>query len=458
MVPALTKGGSSFKGAAAYYLHDKPAPGQGAGREERPTSSNRVAWTETVNLTTADPDRAWRMMATTAMAQAELKAAAGVKATGRKLTSPVFAYSLAWHPDERPDRTEQMDAARSSLKALGLEEHQAVIVAHNDEPHAHVHVIVNRVHPADGKAATLSNSQRAIQKWALAYERQQGKILCPKREENAKKREQGQQVNAPREARQIHEARKGTGNDNLAHIFVRSDQTQKDAALAERGRAMHDRHGRQWDAIRTAYQDARRALYGHGDARKTKAAERVKEAHSPDWRSLFERQRREKEEFERREQSPLGRVRNIADAIKEAGWQQGTAKGVLGAVFGMASGQARAVLETRQESERKALSQAVQASTFTATASVRRDVKADLDRLRGDFVTRCDTLRTEQAEERGALREAWRERDAERTAAYAGITGRGTEQAQEREATQPAQEQGRGFEQDGGMEMDFGPG
>src|SRR5208283_5895936 len=66
-------------------------------------------------------DRAWKMMAHTALAQAALKQAAGIKATGRKLTSPVMAYSLSWHPDERPDRDEQMKAARDTLKAMGLE-------------------------------------------------------------------------------------------------------------------------------------------------------------------------------------------------------------------------------------------------------------------------------------------------------------------------------------------------
>ena len=58
-----------------------------------PPRSSGVAWTEVLNLPTADPDRAWRMMADTALSQAELKAAAGIKATGRKLTSPVLAYS-----------------------------------------------------------------------------------------------------------------------------------------------------------------------------------------------------------------------------------------------------------------------------------------------------------------------------------------------------------------------------
>ncbi len=57
MVPNVTRGGASFKGAAAYYLHDKEAE-----------ANVRVAWTETVNLITTDPDKAMRVMAATAMA------------------------------------------------------------------------------------------------------------------------------------------------------------------------------------------------------------------------------------------------------------------------------------------------------------------------------------------------------------------------------------------------------
>ena len=99
MVPAVTEGGRSFKGASLYYLHDK----RQAGEAERLTS-DRVAWTHTVNLATDDPERAWRIMADTAMRQGEIKAAAGEKATGRKLTKPVYAYSLAWHPEQRADQ------------------------------------------------------------------------------------------------------------------------------------------------------------------------------------------------------------------------------------------------------------------------------------------------------------------------------------------------------------------
>ena len=250
MVPAITAGGRSFRGAALYYLHDKRQDGEA----ERFTS-DRVAWVETVNLPTGDPERAWRIMAHTALAQAELKAAAGTKATGRKLKNPVFAYSIAWHPGERPTKAEMMEAARASIEAQGLEEHQAIILCHDDEPQAHVHIIVNRVHPATGKAATLSNSKLKLSQWAEAYERERGKILCPQRVRNNARRSRGEFVRHPRTPRPVFEFNRATGNDHLGAVFAATAQRQQDAHLHEIGRAMQRSHARQWRELRQLYRD-----------------------------------------------------------------------------------------------------------------------------------------------------------------------------------------------------------
>jgi hypothetical protein len=250
MVPAITAGGRSFRGAFLYYAHDKRCDGEA----ERLTSG-RVAWVETVNLPTGGPERAWRIMAHTALAQAELKAAAGTKATGRKLTKPVFAYSLAWHPGEKPDKAEMMAAARASLQAQGLEEHQALIVCHGDEPQAHVHIIVNRVHPATGKAATLSNSKLKLSEWAEAYERKRGKVYCPRRVENNARRSRGEFVRHPRTPRPVFEFNRATGNDHLGAVFAATAQRQQDAHLHEIGRTMRRSHARQWRELRQIYRD-----------------------------------------------------------------------------------------------------------------------------------------------------------------------------------------------------------
>ena len=254
MVPAITACGRSFRGAARYYLHDKRQPD-----EAMRLTTDRVAWAETVNLPTADPERAWKIMAHTALAQGHLKAAAGTKATGRKLKKPVFAYSIAWHPSERPTKAAMMKTARESLKEQGLDEHQAIILCHTDEPQAHVHIIVNRVHPATGKAATLSNSKLKLSQWAEAYELKRGKILCPQRVKNNARRSRGEFVRHPRTPRPVFEFNRATANDHLLRdTFAATGQRQQDAHLHEIGRAIKRSHARQWRDMEQVYRNAQR--------------------------------------------------------------------------------------------------------------------------------------------------------------------------------------------------------
>ena len=132
-------------------------------------------------------------MGATAEASPELKRLAGVAATGRKIEKPVCHYSLSWAKDEKPDRQEMRRAAQESLKALGMERNQALIMSHRDgQPH--VHVIANRVDPESGQAAGLNRSKLKLSKWAEEYERGQGKIRCPQRERNNARRGQGKRV------------------------------------------------------------------------------------------------------------------------------------------------------------------------------------------------------------------------------------------------------------------------
>ncbi len=96
MVPVITAGGRSFRGAALYYLHDKRQEGEA----ERFTT-DRIAWVETVNLPTGDPERAWRIMAHTALTQAELKAAAGIKVL-QNPCSPTASHGIRGRGRPKP--------------------------------------------------------------------------------------------------------------------------------------------------------------------------------------------------------------------------------------------------------------------------------------------------------------------------------------------------------------------
>ena len=146
-------GGKSFAGVAAYCLKLSRETLDAQRRERRgepvvvePVKpSARVEWTDVRNLATTNVRAAARQMAATVQYSAELKRLAGGSQAGRPLAKPVYHYTLSWAKDERPDRAEMSRAVDQSLKALGMEDRQAFVVAHNDRRHPHVHVVVNRV-------------------------------------------------------------------------------------------------------------------------------------------------------------------------------------------------------------------------------------------------------------------------------------------------------------------------
>lgn len=183
MVPKVGTG-RGIKGLVDYVTHDKG----------HATTSERVAWTHTRNLATSDPRRAAAIMGATARAADQLKADAGVKATGRKLDKTVVHLSLSWPPDTNPDQATMIAAGREAMASLGVEDHQALMVAHTDEDHPHLHIVIGRTHPATGKAAPLSNDRLELSRWAERWERDHEGVRCAQRVENNARRAAGEFV------------------------------------------------------------------------------------------------------------------------------------------------------------------------------------------------------------------------------------------------------------------------
>jgi hypothetical protein len=152
-----------------------------------------VLWWHTENLPTDDPERAWRLMAHTAMHADDIRRQAGGKTTGRKAEKPVYWFSLSWHEEQQPVREHMIVTGRSALAALGFQEHQAVMVSHGDGV-PHIHVIVNSIHPETGRSHTPEYSKLTLSQWAEAYEREHGKIYCEDRVKNNEDRAKGEPV------------------------------------------------------------------------------------------------------------------------------------------------------------------------------------------------------------------------------------------------------------------------
>lgn len=188
MIPRIQKAGGSFVGAGRYYLHDKAAD-RDMPRAEKPKTDERVWFTDTRNLFATDPERAFVEMWKTAEDQQWLKTQAGSRTTGGACEDPVKTMSLAWHKEDQPSPEHMVAAADAFLKHMGWEQHQAVYIGHRDTEHLHLHIVLNKVHPDTGKTLNDWRDQPRAQAWALAYEKEHGKVWCVEREINAAERE-----------------------------------------------------------------------------------------------------------------------------------------------------------------------------------------------------------------------------------------------------------------------------
>ncbi len=248
MIPRVGKGGSSFKGAGQYYLHDKDA-----------STSERVAFTHTMNMHTDDPEKALKVMAWTASHQKDLKLAAGVKATGRKLEKPVYTYSLSWAPEETPSPEEMVSAMKDSLRSLKMDDREILLVAHTDTNAPHIHAIVNRVHPENGIAASTSRDHLKLSRWAEAYERDQGKIRVHARVNHNARRDKGGFVKNQNLTREEYEwVKRQYARD--PEIIREERKTQQQADREQLSKRLIRRQGLLEAAIAKDYGKTRKAL------------------------------------------------------------------------------------------------------------------------------------------------------------------------------------------------------
>ena len=369
MIPKINGLGRSFAGVAAYCLHDAPEPD-----DRRPRTSERVGWADTRNLATFRPERAARLMAATAKAAPDLKRLAGVARGGRKLAKPVLHYSLSWARDETPDKGEMNRAVDESLQALGLEGHEALIVAHEDTLHPHVHVIANRVDPETGKAAKLGNSKLRLSRWAEGYEREQGRIRCEERVKNNARRRAGQEVVHNPWDRPLHWARyrrEGMLPGRTRRVTAPDDGERVDMTAWRRAEArlweqvedrrwlgfwrLETRARKEWAELHKRQEDMRRRL--DRESRTLRGRLRI-------WRT------------ERSLRELVGAVRGREDLVE--GWREDLDRHHKGerAALGKAHGEsARGIERKVREAYRKGLRDAEQREPPTDIERAWREIK-----------------------------------------------------------------------------------
>jgi hypothetical protein len=418
--------GTSFKGALVYALHDKAA-----------VTKDRVGFVELRNLATDDPDRAWSEMMGLCEAADDLKRRAGIKATGRKMTKPVYAFTLNWHEEDRPDATHMRETALEALKVLEMENLQAVIIEHADRPHRHVHVIVNLVDPDTGKAVSLSNDEHKLDRWADNYEQAQGVIRSPDRRAKFAALDQGRdppkrpdQASSREEWEATRTLKGEKAKERVAAIKAdfAARVAQLKAAQTDRFRARRAEGDRLWKgykadtkSIRDRYQPFIDAIYK--SRRKAAPHPYTEQAlhdmqESAEWKELGRRQFAKRKAFNIRERHLLGVIANAIRLHYGVLRRGGTSSLFMLAVSGK---------RRRQQFEQ---GQEVEKQTLRGSQAQRRKVRADTLRAacRHELAERAAEFRQSRkamldrhAGESAAGRSEWQKLAAERDRAWAAF-------------------------------------
>jgi hypothetical protein len=419
--------GRSFKGLHAYCAHDP----------ERAQTSERVDWIDMRNIAANDPEQAWKVMAATASSQNDLKRAAGVRAGRASKDGAVMHVVLSFDKDEPTDQETMQAAADDFLSHLGADpakmrgkskpsrrqfadEHQVVMYAHRDTEHAHLHLMINTVHPEHGIKLPTSNNQLKAQKWALEHSKRVGTDKnYPAREENADAREAGEYVKGERrKSRNVYEQEQAAqaSNDNDRLKATIDAERKKDAALALRGRNMAELHAVARDQLVKAHRIRKAAIARElqRDIGQLKAS--IREEYRHKWRALKVHQAAELNTFEALESSTFGRASNMAklsaDAIREGG------KGFIKRTFGVLSsaGERREQFERTQERARKALEREQASKLEEGTQALKTAQAGKYGSNRAVFTQERQKLDQKHEADRQQLKQDWRNRSAEKQA------------------------------------------
>jgi len=156
MIGKAYKLGTGFKALAAYLQY---------GRRDG-TERDRVDWVESRNLPTEHPQAAARIMIATAR-------------DSDSVQPPVYHFTVSFDPKDPVTRDTMRQVVDRTLRDLGLQEHQVLVVAHCDRAHAHLHFMVNRIHPGRGTVWSNWNDYARIERTMREQEAELGLRIVP---------------------------------------------------------------------------------------------------------------------------------------------------------------------------------------------------------------------------------------------------------------------------------------
>ena len=420
--------GRSFKGIAKYCLHDP----------DRAMTSDRVDFVEVQNLSTNNPEVAWRLMAAKHYAQDELKRQAGVGLGGRKDGKPVGHMLISWGHDEaeaqKLDRQEMLTSARGALRSIGAEEYPSMIIAHTDTKHPHCHIICCFIGD-DGRLKKNWKEKENLSRFALEREIAiHGEPVVKLRERNWKQREAGEKTESKKkQARHLYELEKAAEQDERLREFAEDHKaklvehlSKSEGEWDKEGNLLHEgakqRHVRHQERLHWCHQERLRRLNELTDKQATLQERQLRRKNEPVWEKLLTRQEAERNEFRERESTILGRARNI---LRYTDWKSVLARSdqdncnpspLFSRAFNLIgqSGHRQENLAKQQQLEQESLRKEQQHRTQAARELIHQERLLQEDLIHQRYADKCESMRLRQETTNQGLKQIQKQLTRER--------------------------------------------
>lgn len=287
------------------------------------------------------------------------------------------------------ERYDQQKAREVALYTSWLSEAHIIDRNIEEAAHPHVHCIINRVDPNDGRMAVLSKDRERLSKWAHGYERERGPLLTPKRAERY----------GPEAERQRNQQERA---QDMAEQTPRAMLGQLDAAQRER-------HKQEWQQLGETYRTGRKAILERHASPKAIIAEHRKERRTAET-ALRENQAKEMAAFSARSRSLFGRLKNALNHAMEIRPPEQGRFGFMKAVarFTFAPAKIRQHLADKHKAHRDALSREGKTQLTEKIASMKQARQLEFTGLTKRFEKDRETLIARQDAEKAKMKEAWR--------------------------------------------------
>lgn len=417
--------GRSFKGIAKYCLHDP----------DRAITSDRVDFVEIQNLSTDNPEVAWRLMAAKHYAQNELKRQAGVGLGGRKDGKPVGHLLISWGRDEAEaqelDRQEMLTSARGALRSIGAEEYPSMIIAHTDTEHPHCHVICCFIGD-DGRLKKNWKEKEKLSRFALEREIAiHGEPVVKLRERNWKQREAGEKTESKKkQARHLYKLEKAAEQDEgirefaedhkaklIEHLRKSQGEWDKEGNLVREG--AKQRHIRHQQRLHWCHKERLRRLKELSDKQATLQERQLRRENEPTWDNLLARQEAERKEFRYRESTLLGRAHNL---LRYTDWKSVLARSKanpsppFSRAFNLLSqtGHRQEYLAKRQQLEQESLRDEQHQRALIAREQILQERLLQEELIRQKYGNKCEVMRLRQEATSQSLKQVQQQLTRER--------------------------------------------